>query len=413
MQQSLRDNAALTLRAFAGSLRSPTGEPMSTAATDRRLKQLDVRATSFDEEARLLSGGNQQRVIIARWLALDPRVLIFSEPTRGIDVAAKAAIYRIMRELADRGRAILMISSDLPEIVGVSDRIIVMREGAVAGELPGGASEEDVMAIAGRTRPRPARDAPVSDAGVSKSGPAGGRGVGAPALLLVGSVALYVGVALWTGQTKMLETDGVIGLLQRMVALGAVALGQTFTILAGSIDLSVANLISVAAVLASFIMQGRTEMMLPALAIVLVVSALVGVVNGALVSRLQVNPLIATLGVGLILQGMLSASFTDFAGSVPREFQAVAYGAFGVVPYSVAALFVLAAVASIVLRATRFGAHLYAVGGNAEGARLAGIRTDLVTIGAHVVQPFGRSDRPLSRQPPSVRRALDRTRRRL
>jgi ribose/xylose/arabinose/galactoside ABC-type transport system permease subunit len=183
----------------------------------------------------------------------------------------------------------------------------------------------------------------------------------------------------------MLETQGVVGLLQRMVALGVVALGQTFTIIAGSIDLSVANLISVAAVLASFIMQGRTEMMLPAIAVVLVVSALVGAVNGALVSRLQVNPLIATLGVGLILQGMLSASFTDFAGSVPRQFEAVAYGSFGAVPYSVAALFALAAVASIVLRATRFGAHLYAVGGNAEGARLAGIRTYLVTTGAHVV----------------------------
>ncbi len=148
MQQSLRDNAALTLRAFAGLLRSPTAEPMSSAATDRRLKQLDVRAASFEQEVRLLSGGNQQRVIIARWLARDLEVLIFSEPTRGIDVAAKAAIYRIMRDLADRGRAILMISSDLPEIVGVSDRIIVMREGAVAGELPGGASEEDVMALA-------------------------------------------------------------------------------------------------------------------------------------------------------------------------------------------------------------------------------------------------------------------------
>jgi ribose transport system ATP-binding protein len=112
------------------------------------LKQLDVRAASFEQEVRLLSGGNQQRVIIARWLARDPEVLIFSEPTRGIDVAAKAAIYKIMRDLTDRGRAILMISSDLPEIVGVSDRIVVMREGAIAGELPGGASEEDVMAIA-------------------------------------------------------------------------------------------------------------------------------------------------------------------------------------------------------------------------------------------------------------------------
>jgi ribose transport system ATP-binding protein len=148
MQQSVRDNAMLTQRAFAGPLNSPTAEPMSIAATDRRLKQLDVRAANFEQEIRLLSGGNQQRVIIARWLARDPEVLVFSEPTRGVDVAAKAAIYKIMRDLAERGRAILMISSDLPEIVGVSDRIVVMREGSIAGELQGGATEEDVMAIA-------------------------------------------------------------------------------------------------------------------------------------------------------------------------------------------------------------------------------------------------------------------------
>ena len=211
------------------------------------------------------------------------------------------------------------------------------------------------------------------------------RGLNAPLLLLVGSVALYVVVALVTDQPMMLHVDGIVGLLQRMVGLGIVAVGQTFAILAGSIDLSVANLISVAAVLASFIMQGRSEMMLPAVAAVLAVSAIVGVVNGALISRLQVNPLIATLGVGLVLQGLLSASFTNFAGSVPPEFQALAYGALGPAPYSVIGLFVLALLASLLLRATKFGAHLYAVGGNAEGARLAGIRTDLVTIGAHVL----------------------------
>jgi ribose transport system permease protein len=211
------------------------------------------------------------------------------------------------------------------------------------------------------------------------------RGLNAPLLLLVSSVALYVVVALATGQPMMLHVDGIVGLLQRMVGLGIVAVGQTFAILAGSIDLSVANLISVAAVLASYIMQGHPEMMLPAVAAVLAVSTTVGVVNGALISRLQVNPLIATLGVGLVLQGLLSASFTNFAGSVPPQFQALAYGAVGPAPYSVIGLFVLAFLASLLLRATKFGAHLYAVGGNAEGARLAGIRTDLVTIGAHVL----------------------------
>ena len=103
--------------------------------------------------------------------------------------------------------------------------------------------------------------------------PAWRRGSAAPPLILAGSILLYVGVALWTGETKMLETDGIVGLLQRMVALGIVALGQTFAIIAGSIDLSVANMISVAAVLASFIMQGRADMMLAAVLVVLAVSA--------------------------------------------------------------------------------------------------------------------------------------------
>jgi ABC-type sugar transport system ATPase subunit len=148
MQQSLRDNATLIQRAFALSLGSPTAAPMAVDETDERLQRLDVRAANFEQEARQLSGGNQQKVVIARWLARNPEILVFAEPTRGVDVAAKAAIYKIMRDLADRGRGILMISSDLPEIVGVSDRIVVMREGHVAGELPGGAAEEAIMAIA-------------------------------------------------------------------------------------------------------------------------------------------------------------------------------------------------------------------------------------------------------------------------
>ena len=160
MQQSVRDNATLTDRAFASPLRSPTSEPMSPQSTDKRLAQLDVRAASFDQEVQFLSGGNQQKVIIARWLARDPEVLIFSEPTRGVDVAAKAAIYRIMRALAKNGRAILMISSDLPEIIGVSDRILVMREGALVGELPGGAGEEEVMAVAVAHEREPQQAAP-------------------------------------------------------------------------------------------------------------------------------------------------------------------------------------------------------------------------------------------------------------
>jgi ribose transport system ATP-binding protein len=147
-QQSLRDNVLMTLRAFARRLLPPGSGAMARTAADRQLTEVDVRAAGFGQEIRELSGGNQQKVIIGRWLARDPKVLIFLEPTRGIDVAAKAAIYQLMRGLADRGRAILMISSDLPEIVGVSDRILVMHEGRIAGELKRGASEEEVMHLA-------------------------------------------------------------------------------------------------------------------------------------------------------------------------------------------------------------------------------------------------------------------------
>lgn len=214
---------------------------------------------------------------------------------------------------------------------------------------------------------RPAREVPVAP------------------LLFAGSLALYVVTAVATGQHAYLTGEGFVGLAQRMVALGIVALGQTLTILVGSIDLSVANLISVSAVLASFIMKGEPAMIAPAVLAVLALSAAVGLVNGLIIARLDVNPLIATLGVGLILQGLLSASFSNFAGSVPAAFQAFAYGRIGPLPWSVLLLVVLAFVIWLVLTRTRFGAHLYATGGNRDGARLAGIRTERVMIGAHVL----------------------------
>ncbi len=96
-----------------------------------------------------MSGGNQQKVIVSRWARICRTVLILDEPTRGVDVGAKAEIYRIMRELADRGLAVLMISSELTEVVGMADRVIVMREGHVTGELQGpDITEEGIMHLA-------------------------------------------------------------------------------------------------------------------------------------------------------------------------------------------------------------------------------------------------------------------------
>jgi len=111
--------------------------------------RLRVRTPSLDQEIGKLSGGNQQKVVLARWLAAKPRVLMLDEPTRGIDVGAKAEIYRLIDELANEGLGIVLISSELPEILGLCDRIYVMQAGRITGELTGAeATEEKVLAFA-------------------------------------------------------------------------------------------------------------------------------------------------------------------------------------------------------------------------------------------------------------------------
>jgi ABC-type sugar transport system ATPase subunit len=119
------------------------------ALARRMVNALRVRTPSIEQKVLNLSGGNQQKVVIAKWLALHPKILIMDEPTRGIDIGAKAEVHGLMHQLAGDGVAILMISSELPEIVNMSDRVLVMRQGRIAGELPReAATQEAIMALA-------------------------------------------------------------------------------------------------------------------------------------------------------------------------------------------------------------------------------------------------------------------------
>jgi len=118
------------------------------AAYDAAL-QMEVRANNIWQLARELSGGNQQKVVLSKWLSTNPRILILDEPTRGIDVGTKAAVHALMSKLAAEGMAILMISSELPEILGMSDRVIVMREGHITGHFSrADATQEKIISAA-------------------------------------------------------------------------------------------------------------------------------------------------------------------------------------------------------------------------------------------------------------------------
>lgn len=171
----------------------------------------------------------------------------------------------------------------------------------------------------------------------------------------------------------------------RSVALGLVAIGQTIVILCGSLDLTVAYTVSVGAVLASFVMQGNTAMMIPAVLLVLAVGALVGLVNGLVITRLHLNAFIATLGVSLVIRGLLNAGFDNFAGEVPTPFRSLGYSTVAGIPVSVLMLAGVAVAVWWLLRRTRFGYHVYAVGGGEETARLSGVRSVRTVVIAHVL----------------------------
>ncbi len=145
---SVRENVTLaTLDQFSryGVIRAQA----EREAASRQTGAVELRPPDIEREAGTLSGGNQQKVVLAKWLLADADLLIFDEPTRGVDVATKAELHRLIRALADAGKAILVISSELPEILALADRVVVMREGAVAGELAASeATAERVLALA-------------------------------------------------------------------------------------------------------------------------------------------------------------------------------------------------------------------------------------------------------------------------
>jgi ribose transport system ATP-binding protein len=143
LHQSVRANARMVLDANAA-----VHSPQRLARIQGILSSLDLVSRGDDQEVQFLSGGNQQKVVVAKWLAAEPGVIVLDEPTRGIDVGAKHKLYSVIRSLAAEGLAVLLIASELIEVIGLADRIAVLHDGRIAGELPAGASEQEVMAYA-------------------------------------------------------------------------------------------------------------------------------------------------------------------------------------------------------------------------------------------------------------------------
>ncbi len=200
-------------------------------------------------------------------------------------------------------------------------------------------------------------------------------------------------VFIFTGILDQIYADGqmftnpsiMLNIIVRSVALGIVAVGQTLVLVGASIDLSVAYTISITAVMSSYLMQGNIANVPMAIGIVFLIGIAIGLINGLIITQLLVNPFIATLGTSLVIKGIINATFSNYTGSVPKGFEYFGYGTIGPIPVSILILLLIVLAGWYILTRTKFGAHLYGVGGNSEVARLSGVRTDRVLIGAHIL----------------------------
>jgi ribose transport system ATP-binding protein len=136
LNQTVRSNISITILQKLQQWGLMLSRSKEKAMVANYINKLEIKTSSANNAAKNLSGGNQQKIVLAKWLATNPQILLLDEPTRGIDINAKAEIYKLMRSLANEGMGIIMVSSELPEILAVSDRVLVMCEGELTANIP-------------------------------------------------------------------------------------------------------------------------------------------------------------------------------------------------------------------------------------------------------------------------------------
>lgn len=148
LQMTIRENVTMSCLPRI-SRRNVLNRKREVDTTEKAVKDLRIKCPTIEQHVKNLSGGNQQKVVLGKWLAMESNLFIFDEPTRGIDVGAKQEFYQIMNDLANEGKSIIMISSDMEELLGMSDRIVVLCEGRMAGILEkDDISQEKVLELA-------------------------------------------------------------------------------------------------------------------------------------------------------------------------------------------------------------------------------------------------------------------------
>ena len=347
-------------------------------AAERYREVLRTRCRAVDQPVKELSGGNQQKVVLSKWLMTEPDVLILDEPTRGVDVGAKAEVHHAIGELARQGKAILMISSDLPEVLAVSDRIVVMKEGRVTGRFERGEATQERVMTAATQDPAAAAIDDLTRHDPTAAAVATQRGRRWLRFRELG-IALFVILALVTAtliDRSFARWENFRSILLYIPLIVVVAMGQMMVIVSRNIDLSVGSILGLASIVVGFIFVKHPEFPLWAAALTAVgIGGAAGLLNGVMVAYLRIPAIIATLGTLSAYRGLIfiySGGRQVDPHYIPDRLIALSNEPAGV-PWIVIVAAALAALMFLFLKYTQFGREVFAIGSNPPAAALRGI----------------------------------------
>jgi rhamnose transport system ATP-binding protein len=370
---------------FAGLVRRRS----ELALVEPHLQRLRLKFRNFGQPVKTLSGGNQQKVVLSKWLATNPRLMILDEPTQGVDVQSKAEVHAMIAELASQGLAILLISSELPELIGMCDRIVVLREGRQTATFTRAEADAERVIRAATdvgADPNPIRAGGRRDPAADERGGAvpltrrivAQREVG----LFCAMAAVLIPVTLIN--PRMIGGENLTAIAVDAALLMIVAVGQMLVMLTRNIDLSVASVIGLSAYgAASFMHNHPASPVLMGVGIASLIGLGCGLLNGFVVTIGGVPSIVVTLGSLAVFRGLVSlwaGGRQISADQVPQGWLDMT-GAriLGVPAVVLIALAALVAIAAILQRLAS-GREIYAIGSNPDGAGLIGIRTTLLVL---------------------------------
>jgi rhamnose transport system ATP-binding protein len=358
------------------------------------LDRLQLRYSSYDQPVSTLSGGNQQKVVLAKWLATKPKLLILDEPTQGVDVQAKSEVHAMIADLANKGMAILLISSEMPELIGMCDRIIVLHEGRKTAEFSSAEATQEAVLRAATDDASSIEELKVIDPEAHRAEQHAPPLLSYARFLLRRELGLVAAIAAVVTPValvnpRVFSSTNIMTVSMDAALLMIVALAETFILLTRNIDLSVASIIGLSAYGSALAVHSHPEFGVAfGLIVAVVIGAACGATNGALVSYGRIPAIVATLGTLSIFRGLdsLWAGGTQIsADQVPQNWLDMTSAKLLGIPLVIFIGLGIVGAAAVALSRTIFGRELYAIGSNPAGAALIGIQSRRRILAAFVL----------------------------